>query len=65
MSLTPGYGQTPLPHYELAARLPGVVVVLGELITRVAVYDLQHGLQDPLTDELCRDFWPVRLKPRT
>ena len=30
MSLTPGYGQTPLPHDELAALLPeGVVVPLG------------------------------------
>ena len=52
MSLTPGYGQTPLPHDELAALLPEVVVILGEPITRAAVYDLEQGLQDRVTDEL-------------
>lgn len=52
MSLTPGYGQTPLPHDELAALLPEVAVVLGEPITRAAVYDLEQGLQDRVADEL-------------
>ncbi len=52
MSLTPGFGQTPLPHDELAALLPEVVVVLGEPITRAAVYDLEQGLQDRVSDEL-------------
>ena len=52
MSLIPGYGQTPLPHDELAALLPEVVVVLGEPITRAAVYDLEQRLQDRVTDEL-------------
>jgi hypothetical protein len=65
MSLTPGYSQTPLPHDELAALLPEVVVVLGEPITRAAAFDLEKGLQDRVTDELWRDFWPVRLKPGT
>jgi len=52
MSLTPGYGQTPLPHDELAALLPEVAVVLGEPVTRAAVYDLEQGLQDRVADEL-------------
>lgn len=52
MSLTPGYGQTPLPHDELAALLPEVVVVLSEPVTRAAVYDLEQGLQDRVADEL-------------
>ena len=52
MSLTPGFGQTPLPHDELAALLPEVVVVLGEPVTRAAVYDLEQGLQDRVADEL-------------
>ncbi|MCX6482538.1 MAG: Fic family protein [Mycobacterium sp.] len=52
MSLTPGYGQTPLQHDELAALLPEVVVVLSEPVTRAAVYDLEQGLQDRVTDEL-------------
>ena len=54
-----------LPHDELAALLPEVVVVLGQPITRAALYDLEQGLQDRVTDELWRDFWPVRLKPHT
>ena len=32
--------------------LPEVVVVLGEPVTRAAVYDLEQGLQDRVTDEL-------------
>ena len=34
MSLTPGYGETPLPDDELAALLPDVVQILGEPVTR-------------------------------
>ncbi len=52
MPLTPGYGETPLPHDELTALLPEVVDVLGTPITRAAVYDLEQGLQDRVFDEL-------------
>jgi fido (protein-threonine AMPylation protein) len=52
MPLTPGYGETPLPHDELTALLPEVVEILGKPITRAAVYDLEQGLQDRVFDEL-------------
>jgi fido (protein-threonine AMPylation protein) len=52
MPLTPGYGETPLPHDELTALLPEVVDVLDKPITRAAVYDLEQGLQDRVVDEL-------------
>lgn len=52
MPLTPGYGETPLPHDELTALLPEVVDVLDKPITRAAVYDLEQGLQDQVFDEL-------------
>lgn len=50
--LTPGYGETPLPHDELAALLPEVVEVLDKPITRADVYDLEQGLQDQVFDLL-------------
>jgi fido (protein-threonine AMPylation protein) len=52
MPLTPGYGETPLPHDELVALLPEVVEVLDKPITRAAVYDLEQGLQDQVFDDL-------------
>jgi fido (protein-threonine AMPylation protein) len=52
MSLTPGYGETPLPDDELAALLPDVVQILGEPVTRAAVYDLEQGIQDQVAEEL-------------
>jgi fido (protein-threonine AMPylation protein) len=52
MPLTPGYGETPLAHDELTALLPEVVDLLDKPITRVAVYDLEQGLQDRVFDEL-------------
>ena len=52
MPLTPGYGETPLPHEELTALLPEVVDVLDKPITRGDVYDLEQGLQDKAFDEL-------------
>lgn len=52
MPLTPGYGETPLPHDELAALLPEIVEVLDKPITRGDVYDIEQGLQDKAFDEL-------------
>jgi len=51
MPLTPGYGETPLPHDELSALLPEVVEVLGEPVTRADVYDLEQALQGQLQEE--------------
>jgi hypothetical protein len=52
MALTPGYGETLLPDDELAALLPDVVQILGEPVTRAAVYDLEQGIQDQVAEEL-------------
>jgi len=52
MPLTPGYGETPLPHDELTALIPGVVEILDKPITKAAVYDLEQGVQDQVSEEL-------------
>lgn len=52
MPLTPGYGETPLPHDELAELLPEIVEVLDKPITRADVYDLEQGIQNQVFDEL-------------
>lgn len=52
MPLTPGYGETPLPHDELHALLPEIVDILDKPITRADVYDLEQALQDQVFDEL-------------
>ena len=52
MPLTPGYGETPLPHDELMALVADAVEILDPAITRVAVYDLEQGFQDRVSEEL-------------
>ncbi|MFZ5869624.1 MAG: hypothetical protein ACOYXW_03700 [Actinomycetota bacterium] len=52
MSLTPGYGETPVPDDELDALLPPVRDLLGERIAKAAVYDLEQALQEQVTEEL-------------
>lgn len=52
MSLTPGYGETPLPDDELAALLPGALQILGEPVTRAAVYDLEQSIQEQVAEAL-------------
>lgn len=46
MSLTLGYGETPLPADELAALLPTAAEILGEPVTRAAVYDSEQDIQE-------------------
>jgi len=52
MPFAPSYGETPLPHEELAALLAEVVEVLDNPITRADVYDLEQGLQDEVSGDL-------------
>jgi fido (protein-threonine AMPylation protein) len=52
MPLTPGYGETPLPHDELTALLPHVVEVLETPVSRAAVYDLEQAVQEQVSEEL-------------
>jgi hypothetical protein len=53
MSLTPGYGETPVPDDELAALLADAVHTLGEPVTRAAVSDLEQGIQEQVAEERC------------
>ncbi len=52
MPLTPGYGETPLPHDELDALLPEIVEILDKPITHADVYDVEQGMQDQVVEEL-------------
>lgn len=52
MFLTPGYGETPVGADELEALLPAVREILGEPVTRAAVYDLEQALQQESAEEL-------------
>ena len=46
MSLTPGYGETPVDGDELAALAPAAKDLLGGEVTKAAVYDLEQALQE-------------------
>jgi hypothetical protein len=52
MPLTPGYGETPLPHDELTALLAHVVEVLETPVSRAAVYDFEQAVQEQVSEEL-------------
>ncbi len=52
MSLTPSYGETPLPDDELEALLPSVRATLGEPVTKADVYELEQVVQVELSEEL-------------
>lgn len=46
MSLTPGYGETPIDGDELAALAPAAKDLLGGKVTKAAVYDLEQAVQE-------------------
>ncbi len=45
MPLTPDYGETPIFDEELDALVPEVRALLGDPITKAAVYDLEQAIQ--------------------
>ncbi|MDN5860504.1 MAG: Fic family protein [Pseudonocardia sp.] len=51
MSLTPGYGETPVTD-EAEALLPQAREFLGEPITKADVYDLEQAVQEVVVEEL-------------
>lgn len=63
MSLTPEYGETPLPDDELAALLPDAAQILDEPVTKAAVYDLEQGIQEQLAEELLTAALEGALRP--
>lgn len=52
MSLTPGYGETPVSGDEADALLPDVRDLLGGPITKAAIYDLEQAIQEEVTEAL-------------
>ena len=52
MSLTPGYGDTPVDGDELDALLPAAKDLLGSEVTKAAVYDLEQAVQEDATERL-------------
>lgn len=52
MSFLPGYGETPIPGDELEALLPPVRALLGEPVSKAAVFDLEQAIQEDVTEEL-------------
>lgn len=54
MTLTPGYGETPVSDDELASLLPSIRDLLGEPISKAVVYDLEQAVQTDVTELLLR-----------
>lgn len=52
MAISPGYGETPIDDDELDALLSSARELLGEPITKAAVYDLEQAIQDQVAEEL-------------
>ncbi len=52
MSLAPGYGETPIHDDEFDALQPSVRQVLGDPITKAAVYDLEQAVQAESAEEM-------------
>ncbi|NMO49976.1 hypothetical protein HH310_02040 [Actinoplanes sp. TBRC 11911] len=52
MSLSPGYGETPIAGEESDSLTPRIRAALGETITKAAVYDLEQAVQADVAIEL-------------
>jgi fido (protein-threonine AMPylation protein) len=52
MSLTPGYGETPVPDDDLDSLHPHIRDSLGESVSKAAVYDLEQAVQTGVTEDL-------------
>ena len=52
MTFPPGYGETPVPDDELQWLLPAIRELLGEPVSKAAVYDLEQEVQRGVTEEL-------------
>lgn len=52
MTISPGYGETPIDGDELDALLPSARELLGEPVTEAAGYDLEQAIQDQVAEEL-------------
>ncbi|WP_228832414.1 Fic family protein [Nocardia brasiliensis] len=48
----PGYGETPVPDDEADALLPDIRELLGEPVSKAAVYDLEQAIQVEVSETL-------------
>jgi hypothetical protein len=78
MPITPGYGETPVPDDDVDALLQNVRELLGDPVSKAAVYDLEQAVQEEATEELLTSviderrtsYWPDpadkpgRVRPR-
>jgi hypothetical protein len=55
MSLTPGYGETPVPDDDLDSLRAGVRELLGDPLSKAAIYDLEQGIQANVAEALLTD----------
>ncbi len=51
-TLEPSYGSTPLDFEELDALLPEVAAVIGDPVTKAAVYELEQAYEDAVREAL-------------
>lgn len=63
MALTPGYGETPVTGDEREALVPAIRDVLGEPITKAAVYDLEQAIQADVAEDLITQAIERELPP--
>lgn len=52
MTLPPAYGETPVPDDEMQWLLPAVIDIIGEPVTKAAIYDLEQALQRDVAEQL-------------
>lgn len=52
MGIEPGYGETLVSEDELDALLPRARALLGEPVSKAAVFDLEQGIQEATTKQL-------------
>jgi fido (protein-threonine AMPylation protein) len=52
MTLTPGCGETPISDEEAESLLPNTRELLGEPISKAAMYDLEQAVQEEVAEHL-------------
>jgi fido (protein-threonine AMPylation protein) len=63
MPLAPGYGETPVPDDDLDSLLPSIRDLLGEPVSKAAIYDLEQGIQASVAGARLTDVLEGRLTP--
>jgi fido (protein-threonine AMPylation protein) len=61
MPLMPGYGETPVPDDDLDSLFPSIRDLLGQPVSKAAIYDLEQGIQASVTETRLTDVLGGRL----